>query len=81
MLCFCIGAGLAALSWFLGVGGAFSAAFAGGLAGAAMGLAGGAALILAACSGALLMFIGAVWILIRVIADQTGGDRYKDVQR
>ncbi|MES1156804.1 MAG: hypothetical protein ABUL73_03395 [Alphaproteobacteria bacterium] len=81
MLCFCIGIGLVALSWLLGVGSAFSAAFAGGLAGATMGLIGGVVLILAACSGVVLIVIGAVWILIRVIADQTGPDRYKDVQR
>jgi len=81
MLCFCIGAGLAALSWFLGVGSAFSAAFAGGLASAAVGVVGGVALIFAAFSGVILMAVGAIWILIRVIADQSGGDRYKDVQR
>lgn len=84
MLCFCLGLGLLGLSWFLGVSTAFSAAFSGGLAGAAMGVAGGLALMLAACGGFVLMLVGAVWIFLRVIADQTSAharERYKDVQR
>ncbi|HVY83497.1 MAG TPA: hypothetical protein VG943_00060 [Caulobacterales bacterium] len=81
MLCFCIGVGLLALAWFMGVGSAFSALFSGSLAGAAMGAAGAVGLMLAACFGMLFIGIGAVWILIRVIADQAAPDRYKDVQR
>ena len=84
MLCFCIGLGLVALSWFFGVGTAFTAAFSGGLAGFAMGVAGGIALMFAACAGFLLMFVGVVWIFVRVVADQTKAhaeERYKDVQR
>jgi hypothetical protein len=84
MICFCTGLGLLVLSWFMGVGTAFTAAFAGGLAGAAMGITGGIALMLTACLGGFLMFIGLVWIALRVIADQTGDEakqRYKNVQR
>ncbi|MFT3726207.1 MAG: hypothetical protein QM759_00065 [Terricaulis sp.] len=84
MICFCTGLGLLALSWFMGVGAAFTAAFAGGLAGAAMGVTGAVALMLTACLGVFLMFIGIVWIVVRVIADQTGDElrqRYRDVQR
>jgi len=84
MLCFCLGLALLALSWFLGVGAAFSAAFSGGLAGVAMGIASALALMMAACSGVFLMLIGAVWIFVRVVADQTkahASERYKDVQR
>lgn len=84
ILCFCIGAGLVFLAWLFGVGGALSAAFAGGLAGAAMGMLGALALIFAASSGGVLMAIGGVWMLIRVIADQRGEaseKRYRDVQR
>ena len=84
MLCFCLGFGLLVLTWFLGVGTAFSAAFAGGLAGLALGVFGGLALMLAAFSGGVLMLVGAVWIALRVIADQTSArarERYKDVQR
>lgn len=84
ILCLCIGAGLVFLAWLFGVGGALSAALAGGLAGAAMGMLGALALIFAASSGAVLMAIGGVWMLIRVIADQRGEaseKRYRDVQR
>ena len=84
MLCLCIGLGLLVLSWFLGVGTAFTAALSGGLAGVAMGVLGGVVLMLAACSGVVLMLIGVIWIVIRVISDQTADEsrqRYKDVQR
>ena len=82
MLCLCIGLGLLALSWLLGVGAAFTAAMSGGLTGLAMGMIGGVALILAACSGAFLVFVGIVWTILRVIADQRGErDPYRDVQR
>jgi hypothetical protein len=84
MVCFCTGLGLLALSWLLGVGAAFTAAFTGGLAGVAMGVAGAVALMLAACLGGLLMLVGLVWIVLRVIADQTRDEakqRYKNVQR
>lgn len=84
MICFCTGLGLCVLAWFMGVGTAFTAAFTGGLAGAAMGVTGALALMASATLGALLMFIGVVWIFVRVIADQTGDEsrqRYKDVQR
>ncbi len=84
MICFCTGLGLLALTWFLGVGAAFTAAFSGGVAGAAIGITSGFVLMLAACSGVVLMLVGIIWIIARVIADQTGDharDRYKDVQR
>ena len=82
MLCLCIGLGLLVLSWFFGVGSAFTAALSGGLAGVAMGVIGGIALMLAACSGAFLLFVGIVWTIVRVIADQRGvRDPYRDVQR
>ena len=84
VLCFCIGLALVAGAWVLGVGTAFTAAFSGGLAGFALGVAGGVALMLAVCAGFVLMAVGAVWIIVRVIADQTGAharERYKDVQR
>ena len=84
MLCLCIGLGLLVLTWFLGVGTAFTAALSGGLAGVAMGVIGGIALMLGAGAGAFMMFIGVVWIVIRVVSDQTTDEsrqRYKDVQR
>ena len=84
MLCLCIGLGLLALSWFLGVGSVFTAALTGGLAGLAAGVIGGIVLMLTACAGVVFMFVGIIWIVIRVISDQTGDEsrqRYKDVQR
>ena len=84
MLCLCIGLGLLVLSWFLGVGTAFTAALSGGLAGVAMGVLGGIVLMLAACSGVVLMLVGVIWSVIRVVSDQTADEsrqRYKDVQR
>jgi hypothetical protein len=78
MLCL----GLLVLTWFLGVGTAFTAAMSGGLAGVAMGVIGGIVLMLAACSGVVLMIVGTIWIVLRVIADQRGArDPYRDVQR
>jgi hypothetical protein len=84
MIVFCTGLGLVALSWFMGVGTAFTAAFAGGIAGAAMGVSGAIVLMVTACLGAFLICVGLVWIVLRVIADQTGDEakqRYRDVQR
>lgn len=85
MLCFCIGAGLAAFAYFMGVGGIIVAAFSGGNP---MAVAGGIgmliALPLAAVSGCILMAIGGVWMFTRVIADQTSNaeeKRYRDVER
>ena len=84
MLCLCIGLALLVLTWFLGVGTAFTAALSGGLAGVAMGVIGGIALMLGAGAGIVLMFVGTIWIVIRVVSDQTADEsrqRYKDVQR
>jgi hypothetical protein len=84
MICFCTGLGLLVLAWFMGVSTAFTAALTGGLAGAAMGVAGAIALMLAACAGVVLMLVGLIWIVLRVIADQTRDEakqRYKNVQR
>jgi hypothetical protein len=85
LLCFCIGAGLAALAYILGVGAVIGAALGGGdpaaLAGsliAAIGLG------LAAVSGFILMLVGGIWMIVRVIADQNtdaSERRYRDVER
>ncbi|MES1201367.1 MAG: hypothetical protein ABUS57_07935 [Pseudomonadota bacterium] len=81
ILCFGIGLGLVAFAWLMGVGSAFTAAFSGSLAGAAMGVAGAIGLMLAASAGFLFMLVGTIWIFARVIADRAEPDRYKDVQR
>ena len=84
MFCFCIGLGILALTWFLGVGTAFTATLSGGLTGVAMGVFEGFALMFGELAGVLMMLIGLVWIVAQVIADQTSErqrERYKDVQR
>jgi hypothetical protein len=85
LLCFCIGAGLAILAWFLGVGTVIGAALSGGdpavLVGGAFAAIG---LALAGVSGFVLMLVGGIWMLVQVIADQTGDreeKRYRDVER
>ncbi len=85
ILCFCIGAGLAIGAWFLGVGAVIGAALSGGDPGVLVGGAIAAvALVLAGVAGGVLMLIGAIWMFIQVIADQTGEKsekRYRDVER
>lgn len=83
LLCFCIGAGLAIVAWFLGVGGVMAAALSGGdpvlVAG---GIGALIALPLAALAGFVLMLIGGIWIFLRVLADRGAPDRYsRDVER
>ena len=85
ILCFCIGAGLAALAWFMGVGSVMAAALSGGDPGLVVGGAIAAiGLVLASIAGGVLMLIGTIWMVIQVIADQTGEKsekRYRDVER
>ncbi|WP_395645470.1 hypothetical protein [Terricaulis sp.] len=85
MLCFCIGLALAGAAYFMGVGGIIVAAFSGG---DPLLVAGGVGMLiglpLAAISGCILMAIGGVWMLSRVVADQTGSAeerRYRDIER
>lgn len=85
LLCFAIGAGLVVLSWFLGIGGVLTTAFAGGdPAATAGGIGMLIALPLTALAGMILAVVGSVWMLARVVADsRDDGDekRYRDVQR
>lgn len=85
LLCFCMGAGLAGLAYFLGVGAVIGAAFGGGdPAALAGGVFAAIALALALASGFMLMLVGGVWMLVRVIADQRGDaeeKRYRNVER
>ena len=85
LLCFCIGAGLAGLAYLLGVGAILGAALSGGDPAALAGsLIAALALCLSAVSGFILMFVGGVWMIVRVIADQRGDAserRYRDVER
>lgn len=85
ILCFCIGAGLATLAYFLGIGAVISAAASGGdptlVVGGVFAMIGVA---LAGVAGAIMMLIGGVWMVVQVIADQSGDaseKRYRDVER
>ncbi|MBC7769120.1 MAG: hypothetical protein H7124_10070 [Phycisphaerales bacterium] len=85
MLCFCIGVGLCVLAYVLGIGAVIGAAFSGGdpilIAGS---LLSAIAIGAAGFVGFIMMLIGGVWMIVRVIADQSGGaeeKRYRDVER
>ncbi|MEJ0060577.1 MAG: hypothetical protein WDM79_13825 [Terricaulis sp.] len=85
ILCFCIGAGFAALAYVFGFGAVLATAFSGGDPAAIVGgLAAMVILVLAAICGGVMMLVGGVWMIVRVIADQTGDkeeQRYRDVER
>jgi hypothetical protein len=85
MLCFCIGAGLCGMSYLLGVGAVLGAVFSGGNPALVVGsIFAAVGIVLAGVSGAVLMAIGGVWMIARVIADQSGDaeeKRYRDVER
>ncbi len=85
MLCFCLGVGLCILSYVLGIGAIMTAAFSGGNPAIAIGsMFGVIGVVLLAISGAILAIIGGVWMVLRVIADQTSDaneKRYRDVER
>jgi hypothetical protein len=71
LLCLFIGMGLMVCAWFLGFGAALATAISGGAPAAVAGGVGAfIALILAAGSGLVLLLVGAIWLLVRVIADQ-----------
>lgn len=85
LLCFCIGAGLCIAAYFLGIGAVIAAALSGGdpaaLAGSVLAAL---ALGLMGASGFVMLVVGGVWMIVRVIADQTGEQsekRYRDVER
>jgi hypothetical protein len=83
--CFCLGVGLCAIAYFFGIGAVLAAALSGGdpsvVIGSMFGVIG---VVLMGVSGAILTAIGGVWMLLRVIADQTGDQsekRYRNVDR
>jgi hypothetical protein len=85
MLCFCLGVGLCAGAYFLGIGAVLAAAFSGGDPGIVIGsLVGAIGLVLMGVAGFVLTVLGAIWMAVRVIADQSGDaneKRYRDVER
>lgn len=85
LICFCIGAGLCFLAWFMGVGTVMAAAFSGSdVAIVAGGLVAAIGLMLGIVVGVILMFVGGIWMVVQVIADQRGEPsekRYRDIER
>jgi hypothetical protein len=82
---FCTGAGLCIASYFLGIGAVMAAAMSGGdpavVIGSMFGVIG---VVLMGVAGFVLTLVGGVWMVLRVIADQTGDaseKRYRDVNR
>ena len=85
MLVFCTGIGLCVLAYFLGVGAVIGAVVTGGDPAIVVGgLLAAIGLGLAAVVGVLLALVGGVWMIVQVIADQSGDaseKRYRDVER
>ncbi|MGQ0531966.1 MAG: hypothetical protein ACT4OF_04635 [Caulobacteraceae bacterium] len=85
MICFCTGVGLCVLAYFLGVGAVIGAVVSGGNPAVVVGgLFAAIGLGLATVVGILLALIGGVWMIVQVIADQSGDaseKRYRDVER
>ena len=85
MLCFCIGAGLCVLAYFLGIGAVLGAALGGGNPALVVGSVFAAiGIVLMGAAGFVMMVIGGIWMIARVVADQTGDaseKRYRDVER
>lgn len=85
MLCFCIGAGLCVLAYVLGIGAVIGAALSGGDPAVVVGsLVSAIAIGAAGLVGFIMMIVGGIWMIIQVIADQSGNaeeNRYRDVER
>ena len=85
VMCFSAGFMMAGAAWLFGVGAVIGAAFSGGDPALVVGgIVAAIGLSLLAGFGFLLMAIGGVWMLIQVIADQSGNaeeKRYRDVER
>ncbi len=85
LLCLCIGVGLIALAWFLGVGGIIAAAMSGNEAMLATTSISALILIpLMGLIGFIIALIGAIWLVVRVLADQASDKdekRYRNVER
>ncbi|MGH6951873.1 MAG: hypothetical protein ACREH4_13480, partial [Vitreimonas sp.] len=72
-------------AYFLGIGAVLGAALSGGNPAVVVGSAFAAiGLVLMGLGGFVMMAVGGVWMVLRVIADQTGDaseKRYRDVER
>ena len=85
IICFCAGAALCAIAYFLGVGAVIGALVSGADPALVVGsILTAVSLGVAAVLGGVLMLIGGVWMVVQVIADQTGDaseKRYRNIER
>jgi hypothetical protein len=85
IICFCAGAALCAIAYFLGVGAVIGALVSGNDPALVVGsILAAVTLGLAAVLGGGLMLIGGAWMIVQVIADQSGNAeerRYRDIER
>jgi hypothetical protein len=85
IICFCGGAALCTIAYFLGVGAVIGALISGNDPALVVGsILAAITLGLAAVLGGVLMLVGGIWMIAQVIADQTGDveeKRYRDVER
>jgi hypothetical protein len=85
IICFCAGAALCAIAYFLGVGAVIGALVSGADPALVVGsILTAISLGIAAVLGGVLMLIGGVWMVVQVIADQTGDaseKRYRNIER
>lgn len=85
MICFCLGAGLCILAYMLGIGAILGAAISGGDPALVVGsLFAAFGIAMLGLLGIILAFVGGIWMIAQVLADQSGNDeekRYRDVER
>ncbi len=85
ILCFCLGLALAGAAYFFGVGAVLATGLSGGDPAIVVGGALAAfALVLMGVCGFVMMLVGAIWMALRVIADQSGDaneKRYRNIER
>ncbi len=85
IICFCVGAVLCGVAYFLGVGAVIGALVSGNDPALVVGsILAAVSLGLAAILGGVLMLIGGIWMVVQVIADQTGNaseQRYRNIER
>jgi len=83
--CFCLGAGLCVLAYVLGIGAVIGAALSGNDPALLSGSVLGAFVVgMMGLLGFLMLIVGGIWMIVQVIADQSGGaeeKRYRDVER
>jgi len=85
MVCFCVGAGLCVLAYVLGIGAVLGALANGGNPALVVGsIFAAVGITLAGVTGFVVALIGGIWMIVQVIADQSGDaseKRYRDIER